>query len=104
VKSTTPGDTLVINKPTTETAPATLNLSRHAVVSLSEPPFLFDNVTINVKGWGGATFKSRTADRIERDTVPGRQRPGSPLNRAAAALFLIREMETRLTFLQRFDR
>jgi len=44
------GDTLVINKPTTETAPTTLNLSRHAVVSLSESPFLFDSVTVNVKG------------------------------------------------------
>ena len=44
------GDTLVINKPTTETAPTTLNLSRHAVVSLVEPPFLFESVTINVKG------------------------------------------------------
>lgn len=44
------GDALIINKPIGETAPNTLNLSRHANVSVEIPQFQTEDVTINAKG------------------------------------------------------
>ena len=44
------GNTLLLDKPFTNTAATTLNLTRHASVSLNVPAFLSETVTVNVQG------------------------------------------------------